>query len=156
MQTDENDRPLDPPVLKEAEVVWNPFDDVVPREDVQRAKEEKKRWGGRVVASPMHQLHRIKAWMSPHSALALKTRCVLPSWPRLRITSHRYLNSPRLTRRREEEEVLAAKRADAKRSKKNLGLLSFGEEAEEEEEQLEVSLKAGKIRSAHDVLDDKR
>jgi peptidyl-prolyl cis-trans isomerase SDCCAG10 len=45
---DDNDRPLDPPVIREAEVVWNPFDDLVPRVDREalRAEQQAKRWGG--------------------------------------------------------------------------------------------------------------
>lgn len=31
VETDANDRPLNPPKLLSVEVLWNPFDDVVPR-----------------------------------------------------------------------------------------------------------------------------
>jgi peptidyl-prolyl cis-trans isomerase SDCCAG10 len=31
LQTDEDDRPVHPPAIKEVEVLWNPFDDIVPR-----------------------------------------------------------------------------------------------------------------------------
>jgi peptidyl-prolyl cis-trans isomerase SDCCAG10 len=31
LETDANDRPLNPPKLLSIEVLWNPFDDVVPR-----------------------------------------------------------------------------------------------------------------------------
>ena len=30
-QVDEDDRPLQPPVVLGAEVLWNPFEDIVPR-----------------------------------------------------------------------------------------------------------------------------
>ena len=30
-QTDGDDRPRNPPVITGAEVIWNPFDDIVPR-----------------------------------------------------------------------------------------------------------------------------
>jgi hypothetical protein len=39
-QGDDNDRPLDPPVIREAEVVWNPFEDIVPRVDKEAVKAE--------------------------------------------------------------------------------------------------------------------
>jgi hypothetical protein len=50
----------------------------------------------------------------------------------------------------------AAAAAKQRDPKKNLGLLSFGEEAEAEEQQVATASAATKIRSAHDVLDDKR
>lgn len=31
LQTDEDDRPVHPPVIQEVEVLWNPFEDIVPR-----------------------------------------------------------------------------------------------------------------------------
>ncbi len=31
VQTDEDDRPVHPPVIHEVEVLWNPFEDIVPR-----------------------------------------------------------------------------------------------------------------------------
>jgi peptidyl-prolyl cis-trans isomerase SDCCAG10 len=31
IETDKNDRPLNPPKFLSAEVLWNPFDDIVPR-----------------------------------------------------------------------------------------------------------------------------
>lgn len=31
-QTDpDTDRPIDPPILRDVEVLWNPFEDIVPR-----------------------------------------------------------------------------------------------------------------------------
>ncbi|GLC42193.1 hypothetical protein PLESTB_000640900 [Pleodorina starrii] len=89
---DDNDRPLDPPVIREAEVVWNPFDDLAPRVDREA--------------------------------------------------------------RRAEQQAQRAAEESRKRSAgrtKNLSLLSFGEEAEQEEAAV-VDRKAAKIRSAHDVL----
>lgn len=41
-QVDEMDRPLEPPVLREVEVVWNPFDDIVPRRDGKAIREAEK------------------------------------------------------------------------------------------------------------------
>ena len=41
-QVDETDRPLEPPVLREVEVVWNPFDDIVPRRDGKAIREAEK------------------------------------------------------------------------------------------------------------------
>lgn len=38
LEVDEDDRPAHPPVLNRADVLWNPFDDLVPRVD---------RWAGR-------------------------------------------------------------------------------------------------------------
>ncbi|PON71720.1 Cyclophilin-type peptidyl-prolyl cis-trans isomerase [Parasponia andersonii] len=92
VETDKNDRPLDPPPkILSVEVLWNPFDDIVPRE--------------------------------------------------LAKTSGPSTND-----------------TDSKDTKKNgvkkLNLLSFGEEAEEEEKELAAVKK--KIKSSHDVLDDPR
>ncbi|GAX77528.1 hypothetical protein CEUSTIGMA_g4972.t1 [Chlamydomonas eustigma] len=99
--TDEGDRPLEPPVIRKVEVVWNPFDDIVPRRDRAAEREAAK-----------------------------------------------------------EAEAAAAAAAKRRSSKKNLGLLSFGEEAEEEDQQAgggaTGSAVATKIRSAHDVLEDRR
>ena len=65
-----------------------------------------------------------------------------------------HATSPAAGRRAEE-----AKKRSAGRTK-NLGLLSFGEEAEEEEAQLAAAAAkqpaAAKLRSAHDVLQDDR
>ena len=33
LDTDDDDRPTEPPRLLRAEVLWNPFDDIVPRVD---------------------------------------------------------------------------------------------------------------------------
>ncbi|XP_050364260.1 peptidyl-prolyl cis-trans isomerase CYP57 [Argentina anserina] len=92
IETDKEDRPLDPPPrILSVEVLWNPFDDIVPR--------------------------------APSRSL-----------------------------------VQPADDADNKEPKKKavkkLNLLSFGEEAEEEEREL-AALKT-KIKSSHDVLDDPR
>jgi len=93
VETDKDDRPLDPPPkITSVEVLWNPFDDIVPR------------------AAPAK---------------------VLPS-----------------------STVEADNKASKKKAVKKLNLLSFGEEAEEEENQL-ASVKT-KIKSSHDVLDDPR
>lgn len=46
--------------------------------------------------------------------------------------------------------------AKKKKSKRNLALLSFGTEAEAEEQELAAVAETGKIRSAHDVLQDER
>ncbi|KAG2432706.1 hypothetical protein HYH02_006689 [Chlamydomonas schloesseri] len=42
LPVDDADRPLDPPVIREAEVVWNPFEDLVPRVDREAIKAEKE------------------------------------------------------------------------------------------------------------------
>ena len=39
LDTDESDRPLYPPVIEAVEVIWNPFEDIVPR---QHPKKESK------------------------------------------------------------------------------------------------------------------
>ncbi|XVF35306.1 hypothetical protein REPUB_Repub18cG0134100 [Reevesia pubescens] len=92
VDTDQNDWPLDPPPrIKSVEVLWNPFEDIVPR---------------------------------------------VTSRPLIRPTAE------------------AESKDLKKKPVKKLNLLSFGEEAEEEEKELaEVKLK---IKSSHDVLDDPR
>ncbi|KAI4316501.1 hypothetical protein L6164_024481 [Bauhinia variegata] len=91
LETDKNDRPLDPPKILSIEVLWNPFEDIIPR--------------------------------------------TIPK-----------------------SQIQATTDADSKDSKKKavkkLNLLSFGEEAEEEEKEL-ASVKQ-KIKSSHDVLNDPR
>uniref|UniRef100_A0A166ERV7 PPIase cyclophilin-type domain-containing protein n=1 Tax=Daucus carota subsp. sativus TaxID=79200 RepID=A0A166ERV7_DAUCS len=92
VETDADDRPVDsPPKLISVEVIWNPFDDIVPK------------------AAPA------KVLVSSNDS------------------------SNRDTKRK---------------ASKKLNLLSFGEEAEEEEKEL-AAVKV-KIRSSHDVLDDPR
>ncbi|XP_058179193.1 peptidyl-prolyl cis-trans isomerase CYP57 isoform X1 [Rhododendron vialii] len=93
VETDKDDRPLDPPPkITSVEVLWNPFDDIVPR-------------------------------AVPAKALPSST-------------------------------VDADNKASKKKAVKKLNLLSFGEEAEEEENQL-ASVRT-KIKSSHDVLNDPR
>lgn len=40
----ETDRPFEPPVIKDVEVLWNPFEDIVPRfnKKLQKQKEEEQ------------------------------------------------------------------------------------------------------------------
>ncbi|KAG5536670.1 hypothetical protein RHGRI_024182 [Rhododendron griersonianum] len=93
VETDKDDRPLDPPPkITSVEVLWNPFDDIFPR-------------------------------AVPAKALPSST-------------------------------VDADNKASKKKAVKKLNLLSFGEEAEEEENQL-ASVRT-KIKSSHDVLNDPR
>lgn len=93
LDVDDSDRPLEPPILRSVEVLWNPFEDIIPRS-------------------------------TPASRSA-------------------------------EAAAKAAAVAKAKKpEKKNLKLLSFGEEAEEDE--TAAAGGAGKIKSAHDVLEDER
>ncbi|KAJ4731494.1 Peptidyl-prolyl cis-trans isomerase CWC27 [Rhynchospora pubera] len=89
VDTDKDDRPLVPPKILSVEVLWNPFDDIVPRQKPQ-----------------------------------------LPS--------------------KTDTEV----KQEKKKAVKQLNVLSFGEEVEEEEKEAE-SVK-DKIKSIHDVLDDPR
>lgn len=92
VDTDQDDRPLDPPPrIKSVEVLWNPFEDIVPR----------------VTSRPSIQ----------------------PA-------------------------AEAENKDSKKKAVKKLNLLSFGEEAEEEEKEL-AAVKL-KIKSSHDVLDDPR
>ncbi|XP_052209918.1 peptidyl-prolyl cis-trans isomerase CYP57 [Diospyros lotus] len=93
VETDKNDRPLDPPPkITSVDVLWNPFDDIVPR-------------------------------VAPAKSLPSST-------------------------------IDADNKASKKKPVKKLNLLSFGEEAEEEEKEL-ATVKT-KIKSSHDVLDDPR
>ncbi|XP_065849301.1 peptidyl-prolyl cis-trans isomerase CYP57 [Euphorbia lathyris] len=92
VETDKDDRPLDPPPkIKSVEVLWNPFEDIVPREPPK----------------PVGQ-----------------------------------------------SATDAENKDSKKKAVKKLNLLSFGEEAEEEEKEL-AAVKQ-KIKSSHDVLDDPR
>lgn len=93
VETDKDDRPLEsPPKLISVEVIWNPFDDIVPRTEPAKS--------------------------------------MIPSTDD------------------------AGNRVAKKKASKKLNLLSFGEEAEEEEKEL-AAVKT-KIKSSHDVLDDPR
>ncbi|KAG9451798.1 hypothetical protein H6P81_004702 [Aristolochia fimbriata] len=94
VESDKNDRPVDPPPrILSVEVLWNPFDDIVPRKIAQK---------------------------SLSSSLA--------------------------------DDV--EEKDQKKKGVKKLNLLSFGEEAEEEEQEL-ATVKE-KIKSSHDVLNDPR
>lgn len=45
MQTDDDLRPINPPIINEVDVLWNPFEDIVPRstkEDREEAAIAKK------------------------------------------------------------------------------------------------------------------
>ncbi|XP_009622702.1 peptidyl-prolyl cis-trans isomerase CYP57 isoform X2 [Nicotiana tomentosiformis] len=92
VETGKDDRPVDPPPkILSVEVLWNPFEDIVPRAKLAKA---------------------------------------LPS------------------------EVTTEKKNAKHKATKKLNLLSFGEEAEEEEK--ELAAVSTRIRSSHDVLDDPR
>lgn len=92
VETDNDDRPLDPaPKITSLEVIWNPFDDIVPRESFKKL--------------------------------------------------------PQPVTDKENKDL-------KKKPVKKLNLLSFGEEAEEDEKNL-MAVKQ-KIKSSHDVLDDPR
>lgn len=41
-QVDEDDRPVDPPLIKSIEVLWNPFDDIVPRTTPQERQAQEQ------------------------------------------------------------------------------------------------------------------
>jgi peptidyl-prolyl cis-trans isomerase SDCCAG10 len=43
IQVDDKDLPLDPPILKSVTVLWNPFDDIVPRTTPEEKKAELER-----------------------------------------------------------------------------------------------------------------
>lgn len=92
-ETDKDDRPIDsPPKVISVEVLWNPFDDIIPR-----------------------------------------------------VTSLKSLP---------DSKVETDKKDAKQKATKKLNLLSFGEEAEEEEK--ELANDKTRIRSSHDVLDDPR
>lgn len=101
VDTDKDDRPIEPPLLKSIEVLLNPFDDIVPRN-------------------------------LPGSAKAAA----------------------------QDEAITAAEEAKRKRrkkqAKKDFKLLSFGEEADQEEKELEAGASGRGIKSAHDALDDQK
>ncbi|KAJ3671140.1 hypothetical protein LUZ60_008566 [Juncus effusus] len=89
VETDKDDRPLDPPPkILSVEVLWNPFEDIIPR------------------------------------------------------------RKPQLESKTEKEE----KKKENKKGVKNINVLSFGEEVEEDEKEIEKD----KIKSIHDVLNDPR
>ncbi|CAI5535987.1 unnamed protein product [Closterium sp. Naga37s-1] len=100
VDTDDNDRPFDPPSIISVEVIWNPFEDIVPRTLPARQQQE----------------------------TVAKSR-----------------GRDKEKRRQQQSEV---------KGTKQLNLLSFGEEAEEEEAQLEEANL--RMRSSHDVLKDPR
>ncbi|DBB06189.1 TPA: hypothetical protein ACH3X3_009738 [Trebouxia sp. C0006] len=103
LEVDEHDVPLTKLVVRDAEVLWNPFDDLQPRVD----KEDKKAAKAEAEALQKH---------------------------------------------RQQKEEAAAKAAIKQKGKRNTKLLSF----EEEEEPGQDVLPRPKIRSYHDVADDKR
>ncbi|CAI5957584.1 unnamed protein product [Closterium sp. NIES-65] len=100
VDTDDNDRPFDPPSIISVEVIWNPFEDIVPRTLPARQQQE---------------------------------------------TMAKSRGRDKEKRRQQQSQV---------KGTKQLNLLSFGEEAEEEEAQLEEANL--RMRSSHDVLKDPR
>ncbi|KAF9616986.1 hypothetical protein IFM89_033056 [Coptis chinensis] len=92
VETDKNDRPLEPPKILSVEVLWDPFDDIIPRQAPAKALS--------------------------HSSTGTESK------------------------------------DQKKKAVKKLSLLSFGEEAEKEENEL-AAVKE-KIKSSHDVLNDPR
>ncbi|KAI8467746.1 MAG: hypothetical protein J3K34DRAFT_471411 [Monoraphidium minutum] len=89
---DPEDRPVDPPRILSCEVLWNPFEDIIPR-------------------------------TTPEERAAA-----------------------------EQHKAAEEKRAEKKGRKRNLTLLSFGEDAEADEAQLAEMGRRAKVRSAHEVL----
>eukprot|EP00798_Chlamydomonas_sp_ICE-L_P019222 gene19222-25842_t len=118
--------------ILEAEILWNPFEDIVPRRNAKAEREaaEAKRRDAKA--------EREAAEAKRVAGAAVKNKSSRPTSKNLGLLS---FGEP---------------------TSKNLGLLSFGEEAEEEEEQLAAAAAAAKaawgikIRSAHDVLGDER
>jgi L-lactate utilization protein LutB len=49
---DETDRPTDPPVITDVEVLWNPFEDIVPRTTIEKRME--KAQAAKCGAAPSH------------------------------------------------------------------------------------------------------
>lgn len=108
IETDKDDRPLDPPRLISVEVLLNPFDDIVPR----------NLSGGGAAATA-----------AAEAAAAAAAE--------------------------------ATKKRRKKQGKKDFKLLSFGEEADQEEKELDALVAGGAgpaggrgVKSAHDALDD--
>jgi len=99
------DRPTYPPRVQRTEILFDPFDDIVPREKVARAR-------GR----------------------ARDRARVRVRWSRRDLGS-KILPNPKPHREKVVAEEVVAKRPKRK-EKKNLALLSFGEEAAEEERDL--------------------
>ena len=98
LETDDNDRPVDPPLVQRADVLQNPFEDIKPR---------------------------VNRDLKVASAAAEKAR--------------------------QDQE-----RKNARKGAKNFKLISFGDEAEEEEAaEIEAAGKM-KIKSAHDALEDEK
>lgn len=104
VDTDKDDRPLDPPRLVSVEVLLNPFDDIIPR-NLSR--------GGKGATD---------AGVGAAAAEAEKD----------------------------------AEQKKRKKGKRDLKLLSFGDEAEEDERELDSRPNGRGVKSAHDALDDKK
>lgn len=101
VDTDKDDRPIEPPLLKSIEVLLNPFDDIVPRNLL----------GSATAAAQAEAITAVEE---------------------------------------------AKKKRRKKQAKKDFKLLSFGEEADQEEKELEARASARGIKSAHDALDDQK
>lgn len=108
VDTDKDDRPLDPPRLVSVEVLLNPFDDIVPRNLSRGGK------GG------------TDAGVGAAAAEA------------------------------EKDAEKDAEKKKRKKGKRDLKLLSFGDEAEEDERELDLRPNGRGVKSAHDALDDKK
>lgn len=95
LEVDSQDRPEHPPIIQEVEVLWNPFEDIIPRST--RAERESA------------------------------------------------------SKRAAEAEAAAAK--PSKRRKKNVDLLSFGDDGDGEESEANGAMR---LKSAHEAIDDAR
>mmetsp|Transcript_27700 Transcript_27700/g.71898 ORF Transcript_27700/g.71898 Transcript_27700/m.71898 type:complete len:535 (+) Transcript_27700:245-1849(+) len=92
LEVDENDRPVDPPVITDVEVLWNPFEDIVPRTTIEERMAKAQ----------------------------------------------------------------TAKKPKKRKGKKDLNLLSFGDDAAEDEAELTGLAGQARIKSAHDAIEDAR
>lgn len=117
LDTDTADRPLYPPVIERAEVLWNPFEDIVPREEALRQRELKAKAKGKTAASATAAAGGGAGAAAGGGAAVKKNE------------------TPAI---------------------KNLSVLSFAGDDEEDGDADAAPLAKRKIRSAHDVLDDPR
>lgn len=174
LEVDDEDRPVNPPMLKGTEVLWNPFSDIVPRVTAEQRRAAQQEAAARRAAAEKGaegsmsddgtvcvlfvwccQIECCCVWLGVGVNLFTGVcACLLGCVCFLLVCLHMYACMYLCVLCRYCVCVAPhAPTAAARPKKKNATLLSFGEEAEEEET---VFKAAPKLKSAHDATNDSR
>lgn len=132
LETDSNERPLEPPRITSVEVVENPFDDIFPR-----------------------YVHDCLCSCGTHTQCVLCVFMILVLTLNIYVYHHRDISktNPEEIKKQQEKakQEKKQKEFDKKYKKRKLTLLSFGDEEAEDVPQDNTG-----IKSSHDILNDKK